>query len=331
MILFLKDVRTLLTTHQDEDFNEADLGATNEGHPDEVVLGPRSSTGSISSRGTNQARHINPSLRPPLNGPNAQSLKSVAPQGQQGQQLQQGQVPQSNSMAAPQTPGAPRPTYHPQNRGPSTGQNQRVQPQRSVSMGQPQIPPPNGQPYQRLPHEPLPPYQPEQAPANSLQQVSTPPRNQTNYSSNAPRPPEHIASNAGASNPIDVPPQVGFFTAKAAESLQQNVTALPPNIKPFNPHAESPSIRKTPGIDHSKTTPVNKDLVPLPVQAHTTDLGNTTIRPNPPPRMAPNFVNPQGDQIRRIGMPGAPSPLQNRHSYKPPQMLKRPAEGNGGV
>ncbi len=41
-----------------------------------------------------------------------------------------------------------------------------------------------------------------------------------------------------------------------------------------------------------------------------------------------NFVNPQADQNRRIGMPlgGAASPLQNRNSYKPPQM-KRPLEG----
>ena len=321
-------MRIWLTTYQDEDFNEADLGVTNEGHPDEVVLGTRSSSTSISSKEIDHLRYDNPPLPPPLNGQHAQSLKPMAPQVQHGQQ---GQVLQSNPMATPQTPGVSRPIYTPQNKGPSTSQNQRFQPQRSVSMVQPQIPPSNGQPYQRLPHDPLPPYQPEQAPINRLQQVSTPPRNQTNPPSNPHRPLEQAAVNTGASNPINVPPQVGFFTAKAAESLQQNVTALPPNIKPFNPHAESPSIRKTPGIDHTKTAPVNKDLITLPAQVQTAEPGNAAIRPNPPSRLTTNFVNPQGDQIRRIGMPGAPSPLQNRHSYKPPQMLKRPAEGNGGV
>ena len=41
-----------------------------------------------------------------------------------------------------------------------------------------------------------------------------------------------------------------------------------------------------------------------------------------------NFVNPQADKMRRVGMPGMASPLQNRGSYKPPQM-KRPVDGNG--
>ncbi len=48
--------------------------------------------------------------------------------------------------------------------------------------------------------------------------------------------------------------------------------------------------------------------------------------PGPPFRT--NFVNPQADKTRRVGMPvGAASPLQNRGSYKPPQM-KRTVEGN---
>lgn len=106
-------------------------------------------------------------------------------------------------------------------------------------------------------------------------------------------------------------PPVGFFTARAAESLQSgSVTAV--KAPAFDPHLESPSIRKTAGIDHTKTKPVNREnVVPPAVPA--------------PPRG--NFVHPTTDKARRVGMPAfsGPSPVQNRGSYKPPQM-KRPAD-----
>ncbi|KAL8674251.1 MAG: hypothetical protein Q9168_001318 [Polycauliona sp. 1 TL-2023] len=110
-------------------------------------------------------------------------------------------------------------------------------------------------------------------------------------------------------------PPVGFFTARAAEAIQSASGPLP-QAPSFNPHLESPSIRKTAGVDHSKTKPVARDLIGAP----------------PPPAVSPagrlNFANPQADKTRRVGMPGgAASPLANRSSYKPPQM-KRPAEGN---
>ena len=48
--------------------------------------------------------------------------------------------------------------------------------------------------------------------------------------------------------------------------------------------------------------------------------------PVPPGRST--ALKPQADKTRRVGMPaGVASPLQNRGSYKPPQM-KRAAEGN---
>lgn len=120
-----------------------------------------------------------------------------------------------------------------------------------------------------------------------------------------------------SSSSTELEPQVGFFTARVAEALQ-NTTAVPPNVPLFNPHAESPSIRKTPGVDHTKTKPLGKDLSVMP------PAQNNTLPP-----MRSNFVNPHTDQTRRIGAPvNAASPLQNRGSYKPPQMMKRPAEGN---
>lgn len=46
--------------------------------------------------------------------------------------------------------------------------------------------------------------------------------------------------------------------------------------------------------------------------------------------MTTNFVNPQADQNRRIGMPpaGMASPLQNRNSYKPPTMVAKRGLGS---
>lgn len=110
-------------------------------------------------------------------------------------------------------------------------------------------------------------------------------------------------------------PPVGFFTARAAETIQSASGTLP-QAPSFNPHLESPSIRKTAGVDHSKTKPVARELVgaqPPPVLS---------------PASRPNFGNTQADKARRVGMPGSvASPLANRSSYKAPQM-KRPAEGN---
>lgn len=106
-------------------------------------------------------------------------------------------------------------------------------------------------------------------------------------------------------NEHDPPP--GFFTARAAESIQ-NAAGMPLKAPAFNPHLESPSIRKTAGVDHTKTKPVEKEAVRLPPRS--------------------NFANPQTDKARRVGMPAATgSPLQNRNSYRAPQM-KRKAEMN---
>ena len=108
-------------------------------------------------------------------------------------------------------------------------------------------------------------------------------------------------------------PPIGFFTARAAESLQIG-PCLPLKASAFNPHLESPSIRKTAGVDHTKTKPVGREVVGAPPQ---------------PTVHRTNLINPQSDKSRRVGMPmPVASPLQNRGSYKPPQM-KRPIEDSG--
>lgn len=124
-------------------------------------------------------------------------------------------------------------------------------------------------------------------------------------------------------------PSVGFFSAKAAslladgESAPNNARELPQ----FNPHAESPSIRKTPGIDHNKSIPLTREGRHVPKPSHSTNGG---------PGAAGGFasigggmgrgsvVNPHLDATRRIGAPGGGgSPLANRSAYKPPTMAAK--------
>ena len=124
-------------------------------------------------------------------------------------------------------------------------------------------------------------------------------------------------STTNSSNPSDSEVPLGFFTARAAESLQK---AQGSSVKApaFNPHLESPSIRKTAGVDHSKSKPINRDLV------------GVTAAPTPLPPNGSTLAHPQTDKVRKLGMSGGgASPLQNRGSYKPPQ-VKRPAEGLTG-
>ncbi|EAT87536.2 hypothetical protein SNOG_05145 [Parastagonospora nodorum SN15] len=125
-------------------------------------------------------------------------------------------------------------------------------------------------------------------------------------------------------------PPVGFITSRAAELLQNSDAAVPSiaHLPTFNPNAESPvpKDKRTPGIDNRRSAPVKREQVGAP--------------PAPPPAAEPansrpsrpsNFVNPQQDMNRRIGMPGAPSyamsPSANRGAYKPPTF----ANGAAGV
>jgi DNA repair and recombination protein RAD52 len=113
----------------------------------------------------------------------------------------------------------------------------------------------------------------------------------------------------------------------------------------FNPKAESPSIRRTPGIDHSSSRPLARtgqhvaptasQAAAATVAAPTGNAGNfTPVRPGVVTR-ASGAVNHSIDQARRIGAPGGGgSPLANRGSYKPPSMKRAPLTelpANGGT
>lgn len=133
---------------------------------------------------------------------------------------------------------------------------------------------------------------------------------------------------------------VGFFSARAVKEIPEESLATGAGLAPqpgmvFNPHADSPSIRKTPGIDHTKSKPVGRDLSHIPPKPPSTQesaAGGSGLGGARPaaPRPA-NVVNPQFDTARRIGAPGGPgSPLANRGQYRPPTILKRPLPGEAG-
>lgn len=99
----------------------------------------------------------------------------------------------------------------------------------------------------------------------------------------------------------------GFYSAKAAENIDDNNNVIPTaGAAPrFNPHAESPSIRKTSGVNHNKSIPLKRDLTP-----------DTTL-------LTTNIINPHSDQVRRVGAPGVNGQFSNvrgpsTSAYRPP-------------
>jgi DNA repair and recombination protein RAD52 len=110
----------------------------------------------------------------------------------------------------------------------------------------------------------------------------------------------------------------------SARAVPKNGGDAPGSVA-FNLKAESPSIRKTPGIDHSKSIPVgrNGQHVPgTPSQPDGEGKSPASVRP---------VVTPQLDGTRRIGAPGGVGPPNGNRGQFRPLSVKRPApEGAAG-
>ncbi|KAI1172744.1 hypothetical protein F4777DRAFT_590315 [Nemania sp. FL0916] len=200
---------------------------------------------------------------------------------------------------------------------------------------------------------PRPPHTPNQQPPRPVSQF----QNRPNPQQQPPRPQSHTNTAAyhnATNNRIMTPPpnamqrppggmpppngppveQATFFSARSVkdvpETADPGTAAIVGNAKVFDPRAESPSIRKTPGIDHKSTKPLSRTGRHVPGVKRDYDqqpgpgLNNNNNGP-------PNVVNPSLSQMRQIGAPGGGvgSPLGNRGQYKPPTM-KRPAPTGGG-
>ena len=285
------------------DFDEVDFGVAETAHPDEVLgEGPAASV-RFPNNATNSAQQRSST---------AQNVNSRPPNGPMN-------APLSNA-AHSNTPAS---------RG---VQQQQVS---SLNAAQKQPVPSSSRPLQpQLPQQPRPMPPQSHMPATT----ASPNRSGPLLTSNIPPPTSGPPSMTDPSVPPNAP--VGFFTARAAEKIQAAPATLPDNVA-FNPHAETPSIPRTPGFDHTCSKPVaaTKDVPGTvrrpgnnqsqPQQQHQPSNQNSN-QPNAAQNSGsrPNVVNPHLDNARRIGMPGAmgTSPLQNRSSYKVPS-LKRPAEG----
>ncbi|KAM3426248.1 hypothetical protein NHJ13734_009560 [Beauveria thailandica] len=168
--------------------------------------------------------------------------------------------------------------------------------------------------------------------------------------------PQHQRQIAG--NGVQVAPQAppaeepvaAFFSARAVTADATQGASIPPHKQQlFNPKAESPSIRKTPGIDHSSSKPLSRSGQHVPAPSQTGGSSAAT-----PSRLSAagglhgggggglagpgghaakgHAVNPSLDMARRIGAPGGPpSPLANRNSYKPPTMKRPLGQGEGNA
>lgn len=278
-------------------FDEADFVANTTGNPDEVVL---------------EVDTPQPIQRP-------QARPQLPPAQQRPQGYQQRAAPPNPAMTTPSKPerqwNGPAPTTHTAfNNNPI----QNAMAQRGGLAGNPQgVNQTNPMGNNRSSQE----FQTSNNTAAGVVKTEQP-ANAPNTTGNQP-----TQNNNGLSEPA-----VGFYSARAVDILRDNPRASPMAPK-FDPHAESPSIRKTAGIDHTKSVPVSKPM-----------LFGTSQSPAGPgaaasggPGQGRNFINPATDAHRRIGAPGGnpggnpggiASPVNKgftTSSYRP---LTRPAIDN---
>ena len=155
--------------------------------------------------------------------------------------------------------------------------------------------------------------------------------------------PQNPRANPSAITPTtDQINSTGFVTSRAAAASStdeplsdRQLISLPR----FNPNLESPSIKRTPGVDHSKSARVERAAVGAPPGPRTIaeqTNGQAPRGPAPPASITapapapitkaqaqtPNFVNPAADPGRKIGMPVQ----RNGSPYRPPTGVgvKRP-------
>lgn len=125
---------------------------------------------------------------------------------------------------------------------------------------------------------------------------------------------------------------VAFFSARAVQQLPEDAPPGTASVgadgaKLFNPHADSPSIRKTPGIDHKTSKPVGRNGQHVAPTKRDDESVPPVNLPNGRPSLG-NAANPSLANARQIGAPGGMSPRGNRGQFRP-LSVKRPAEGGG--
>ena len=150
--------------------------------------------------------------------------------------------------------------------------------------------------------------------------------------------PQSRSSSPGVASQHFAPPQappgpqaVGFFSAKAADNLDGNNNPTG-EVPKFNPYAESPSIRKTSGVDHSKSLALNRNtLKPEPLPSKEEGEGSAAKASAPMAKaMSEQAVG------RRVAGPAAagmsPRPVGGMTSaYRPPTRHGGPVGGTANA
>ena len=279
------------------DFDDADFGEGHAGHPDEVVLPADDLRSSRTTNGTTY-QPLQPSV------PNSAMTET--------------------RMTTPSRPPNAR-----QNAATAAAAAARIEAAgpRTTSNPYPGMQPPTSHIPQSHPgHNRPPPLNDQQQSSNDAHQSSSPGISSQHF---APQPPHQQSLPSNAPRQI---PSIGFYSARAAPVVNSDSSAAATSTIPkFDPHAESPSIRKqwTAGIDHNKTIPVKRGLAGATVIAAPAVRDGVSPRANPPR----DFVNPSADLHRRIGAPGAGLQSQGGvtgSAYRPPTRLGPDPSITGG-
>ncbi|EGE85669.2 RAD52 DNA repair protein RADC [Blastomyces dermatitidis ATCC 18188] len=134
-------------------------------------------------------------------------------------------------------------------------------------------------------------------------------------------------------------PAGGFYSARAADALRTNPYEAPKSAPAFDPRFDSPSIRKTAGINHNASAPVVRTVIsinpprftdntagsiPSASQVQYTNLTKTNIPDSTKRGPVPRPVSGSG-----IGLvpPAARSPMTTS-SYRPPTRMTRSNAAN---
>ncbi|CAL3971266.1 unnamed protein product [Diplocarpon coronariae] len=281
------------------DFDEADFSVADpDSHPDEVTLPEAAAAASYQFI---NGRNANPSSNAESPAQHKPAVNHPQTRGALGRPANAGPAANNNSSLPPQ-PQTPNSGFSRSNSGAT--HNMRPHPDPNALV------------------RPMQPPQPGPVVGRVLNQPSR------NGPPSAPASPGRVNKPSSNDDTTSLPPQgQGFFSARAATMLPEGVQAdsaaavpIPAHLPVFNPHAESPSIRKTPGIDHNSSKPLTRDL------KHVSGSTPAVAGPAAAAAPRPNILNPQLDLGRKIGQPGSPSPMNRSNQYKPPSMTKRPVD-----
>lgn len=252
----------------EDDFG-GDFDDTDFSHPDEVRVDDSTVTNAGERSGQQQRQ------QPP----------------QQPQELRPVNIQAPTPMQGMQAPQRPQNVQRPPN-------NAAQRPQNPTRMGPPQTPAPPPARYQQ---------QMSNANANAApQQQSTTETRSSSSSEDS----SHTLDNRP--QPPQAPPPgapIGFVTGRKADLVNAPTGAAATSEGlAFNPHAESPSIRRTQGVNPGKSAPITREVLkaakeghPLPQQPIPLQQPQAAARPAPI-----NYTNPSADMSRKIGMPQSP-------------------------